>query len=275
MTKKKLVAFISLAFAVIMIITSVMLFFAYMPSVDFRLTYDRVNNGIDYELSRYAKENKTAEKVEENLDELFSNISYATNIHFPMMYALIDPDTGEIVRQSSSYISFQKSIDDEWNYLNIDPYLTPEIKKQIVDYRDNVKAGMFYIYRMSFNTSSGEYIPVEMDIGFYDLYEKETIKFTDLTPDLEINEETEFKLFNYVFRIFCCTCNNRHWVNFLNIYNHFSAFFKIRHCSICFKFFKSDNYIRLTFFYNRFVHIFTIAHKCNHTAAALCHTVNF
>ncbi|MBQ1995455.1 MAG: hypothetical protein II237_04610, partial [Clostridia bacterium] len=194
MTKKKLVAFISLAFAVIMIITSVMLFYAYMPSVDFRLSYDRVNNSIDYELSRYAKENKTAEKVEENLDELFSNISRSTNIHFPMMYALIDPDTGEIVRQSSSYISFQKSIDDEWNYLNIDPYLTPEIKKQIVDYRDNVKAGMFYIYRMSFNTSSGEYIPVEMDIGFYDLYEKETIKFTDLNPDLEINEETEFKL---------------------------------------------------------------------------------
>ena len=199
MTKKKLAAFISLAFAVIMIITSVMLFYAYMPSVDFRLSYDRVNNSIDYEISRYAKENKTAEKVEENLDELFSNISRSTNIHFPMMYALIDPDTGEIVRQSSSYISFQKSIDDEWNYLNIDPYLTPEIKKQIVDYRDNVKAGMFYIYRMSFNTSSGEYIPVEMDIGFYDLYEKETIKFTDLTPDLEINEETEFKLFNYVF----------------------------------------------------------------------------
>ena len=199
MTKKKLITFISLAFAVIMIITSVMLFYAYMPSVDFRLNYDRVNNSIDYELSRYAKENKTAEKVEENLDELFSNISHATNIHFPMMYALIDPDTGEIVRQSSSYISFQKSIDDERKYLNIDPYLTPELKKQIVDYRDSVKAGIFYIYRMSFNTSSGKYIPVEMDIGFYDLYEKETIRFTDLTPDLEINEETEFKLFNYVF----------------------------------------------------------------------------
>ncbi len=199
MTKKKLVAFISLAFAVIMIITSVMLFYAYMPSVDFRTTYDRVNDSIDYELSRYAKENKTAEKVEENLDELFSNISRTTDTHFPMMYALIDPDTGEIVRQSSSYISFKESIDDEWNYLNIEPYLTPEIKKQIVDYRDGVKANIFYIYRMSFNTSSGEYIPVEMDIGFYDLYEKETIKFTDLTPDLEINEETEFKLFNYVF----------------------------------------------------------------------------
>ena len=199
MTKKKLVAFITLAFAVILIITSVMLFYAYMPSVDFRLTYDRVNNGIDYELSRYGEENKTAEKVEENLDELFSNISRATDMHFPMMYALIDPDTGEIVKQSSSYISFQKSIYDEWNYLNIEPYLTPEIKKQIVEFRDKTKPKLFYIYRMSFNTSTGEYIPVEMDIGFYDLYERETIKFTDLKPDLEINEETEFKLFNYVF----------------------------------------------------------------------------
>ena len=199
MTKKKLVAFISLAFAVIMIITSVMLFYAYMPSVDFRITYDRVSESIDYELSRYAKENKSAEKVEENLDELFSNISRSTNIHFPMMYALIDPDTGEIVRQSGSYISFKKDIDDERKHLNIEPYLTPEIKNQIVNYRNKIKGNMFYIYRMSFNTSSGEYIPVEMDIGFYDLYEKETIKFTDLTPDLEINEETEFKLFNYVF----------------------------------------------------------------------------
>ena len=199
MTKKKLVTFITLAFAVILIITSVMLFFAYMPSVDFRLTYDRVNNHIDYELSRYAEENETAEKVEENLDELFSNISRATDMQFPMMYALIDPYTGEIVKQSSSYISFQKSIDDKWNYLNIEPYLTSEIKKQIVEYRDKTKPKLFYIYRMSFNTSTGEYIPVEMDIGFYDLYERETIKFTDMKPDLEINEETEFKLFNYVF----------------------------------------------------------------------------
>ena len=38
MTKKKLVVFISLAFAVIMIITSVMLFYAYMPSVDYQLS---------------------------------------------------------------------------------------------------------------------------------------------------------------------------------------------------------------------------------------------
>ena len=69
MTKKKLVTFITLAFAVILIITSVMLFYAYMPSVDFRLTYDRVNNGIDYHLSRYGEENKTAEKVEEAVSD--------------------------------------------------------------------------------------------------------------------------------------------------------------------------------------------------------------
>ena len=200
MTKKRLVTFITLAFVLITLISSVALFYAHMPSINFTESYRMVNNNIDYNISSYIKKNKNPEDFNGNLDELFSDISRSTDVHFPMMYAWIDSDTGEIAGQSSSYISFKENDDtDEWNYLNIEPYLTPEIKKQIVDYRDKTKHKMFYIYRMSFNVSSGEYIPVEMDIGFYNLYERETIKFTDYEPELEINEIDEFRLFNYVF----------------------------------------------------------------------------
>ena len=200
MTKKKLVTFITLAFVLITLISSVTIFYAHMPSVNFTESYRMVNNNMRNSLLSYLEKNPGAEDFQKNLDQLFAGLSENTDVHFPMMFAWVDADTGEIVGQSSSYIWFRENNEsNEWKYIHIEPYLTSEIKKQIVDYRDKTKNKMFYIYRMSFNVSSGEYIPVEMDIGFYNLYERKTIKFTDYEPELEINEKSEFCLFNYVF----------------------------------------------------------------------------
>ena len=200
MTKKKLVTFITLAFVLITLISSVTIFYAHMPSINFTHTYQSVNRNMRNSLLSYLERNPDAEDFQKNLDQLFAGLSENTDVHFPMMFAWVDADTGEIVGQSSSYIWFRENNEsNEWKYIHIEPYLTSEIKKQIVEYRDKTKQKMFYIYRMSFNVSSGEYIPVEMDIGFYGLYEKETIKLTDYEPELEINEKSEFSLFNYVF----------------------------------------------------------------------------
>ena len=199
MTKKKLVAFISLAFAVIMIITSVMLFYAYMPSVDYRLNIMRVSDLLDDYIKSYAKRYESEKELTENLDELFFSISKLDSPDFlPVLYALIEPETGEVVAKSTSYVTFMKNYNSETEYLNIEPYLTPEIKKQISDYQKSIKQGVFYIYRMSFNTSTGEYIPVEMELGFYD-NEPCIIKLSDYEADYEIVEKDEFNLFNYTF----------------------------------------------------------------------------
>ena len=200
MTKKKLVTFITLAFVLITLISSVTIFYAHMPSVNFTESYRMVNNNMRNSLLSYLEKNPGAEDFQKNLDQLFAGLSENTDVHFPMMFAWVDADTGEIVGHSSSYIRFRENNEsNEWKTIHIEPYLTSEIKKQIVDYRDKTKNKMFYIYRMSFNVSSGEYIPVEMDIGFYNLYERETIKFTDYEPELDMNEKSEFCLFNYVF----------------------------------------------------------------------------
>ncbi len=198
MTKKKLVGLISLGFAVMFVVCSVMLFLACMTAESFRNTTDKINENIEYTLSRYEEKYQSEKEIEKNLNELFSDASRSFN-QYPYIFALIEPETGEVVGQTGSYISFKQNLDDEWTYLNIEPYLTSEIKKQLLDYRNKLKSKQFYIYRMSFNISSGEYIPVDMDIGFYDLYEKETVKFTDYEPELEIIEEAEFYLFNYIF----------------------------------------------------------------------------
>lgn len=221
MTKKKLIAFISLAFAVIMIITSVMLFYAYMPSVDYQLSTLRVSNLLDDYIESYEKRYESETELTDNLDELFFSISKLDSPDFlPVLYALIEPETGEVVAKSTSYVTFMKNYNSETEYLNIEPYLTPEIKKQISDYQKSIKQGVFYIYRMSFNTSTGEYIPVEMELGFYDKYEPCVVKFTDYKADLEIVENTEFGLFNYVFYdLDESAFNHRHyeWMNeFLN-----------------------------------------------------------
>ena len=221
MTKKKLITFISLAFAVIMIITSVMLFYAYMPSVDYQLSTLRVSNLLDDYIESYEKRYESETELTDNFDELFFSISKLDSPDFlPIMYALIDPETGEVVAKSTSYITFTEDYEHKSKYLNIEPYLTPEIKKQISDYQKSIKQGVFYIYRMSFNTSSGEYIPVEMELGFYDKYEPCVVKFTDYKADLEIVENTEFGLFNYVFYdLDESAFNHRHyeWMNeFLN-----------------------------------------------------------
>ena len=198
MSKKKLVALISVSFAAVFMICSAMVFTACMTAEDFRNTTDKIYDNIEYVILRYEKKYQTEKEIEENLNELLSDATRSYD-RYPYIFALIEPETGEIAAQSASYISFKKDLYDEWTYINMEPYLTPEIKKQLTKYRDSVKAKMFYIYRMSFNVSSGEYIPVEMDIGFYDLYEKKTIRFTDYEPQLEITEKSEFCLFNYVF----------------------------------------------------------------------------
>lgn len=197
MTKKKLVAFITLAFVIITLISSIALFYAHMPSVDFRLTVMRIQDNIDYIVQSYENKYKTETEFINNFHEL----SYNANQYgqFPFIYALIEPETGEIVVRNRSYITFYKDWNSERIYLNIEPYLTTEIKKQISDYKKSIKQNIFYIYRMSFNTSTGEYIPVEMELGFYDLYEPCVVKFTNLEADCEIVEEDEFELFNYTF----------------------------------------------------------------------------
>ena len=42
-----------------------------------------------------------------------------------------------------------------------------------------------------------------------------------------------------------------------------------------FQSFKSDKYICLTFFYDRFCYFFAVTNKCNNTSASLCHSVYF
>ena len=188
MTKKKLAAFISLAFAVIMIITSVMLFYAYMPSLNFVGNYQLMNSNINNNINIY---NLTYNRFEDAMDfnSLMGAINGNTIRLTPTIYALIDPETGEIVEQSSSVVSISyidKSERRRKVSFNADKYMTTEVKNVFLELEESGNGSYVEIAKIELKESEENFEIISMLLSSYDGETRE-IRFSDEKPDLIID----------------------------------------------------------------------------------------
>ncbi len=188
MTKKKLAAFISLAFAVIMIITSVMLFYAYIPSLNFVGNYQLMNSNINNNINIY---NLTYNRFEDamNFNSLMGAINSNTIRLTPTIYALIDPETGEIVEQSSSVVSISyidKSEHRRKVSFNADKYMTTEVKNVFLELEESGNGSYVEIAKIELKESEENFEIISMLLSSYDGETRE-IRFSDEKPDLIID----------------------------------------------------------------------------------------
>lgn len=113
---------------------------------------------------------------------------FDTQYAFYPSKAIIFNRSGEVIEQSGSYIQFLDA-NDKKRTVFIDEYLTPDIKKSILNYSTN--SVFLEALELNYNEKEGEIIPVSVKLGDYNLHETETIDIilSDEKPTYTIKKE--------------------------------------------------------------------------------------
>lgn len=121
------------------------------------------------------------------------NVAYA--------YALTDKQ-GNVIFSSESGVWFW--VDRDMQYISLEEYMTPEIKKDLTKFLKKADGDILLPDKLNVNFSNGEYLPVSMEFTDnrfkHDEKESEriTVKFTDLetTHTFDSSDELICELYN-------------------------------------------------------------------------------
>ncbi len=190
MKKRKLLFIITVCFVVLYFLSA--LTFAFMSwnlSED-----DEMRVGNSYSLQMQEDVHSFLENLEdgqfytsEDFEELLYRMTYLFDRNHPTLFALVDNETDEIVVRSKNIVYFHKSETDEYNYVDIESYLTDEIKEELFRIADELNSSQVNLSKMSFSIEDGKYIPVEMTVGTGRMEDYKTVKITDNESDITVN----------------------------------------------------------------------------------------
>ena len=132
MKKRKLLSLVTIGFVVLYLLSA--LTFAFMS---WELSENEKKSvGSKYSLQMQEDVHEFLENHEddyiytqEDFDELVYNMSYLYSLENPTLFALVDNETGEVVARSKNIVHFYDFDTEVYVYVDIEPYLTNEIKK--------------------------------------------------------------------------------------------------------------------------------------------------
>lgn len=112
---------------------------------------------------------------------------------FPYAAAIFDKN-GDIVARTGSFLQITSFEDNGYDCCFIDKYLTPEIKRQIVEYTESGKHTVIFCQNAEINIVNGEIVPVKLVFADYNR-ENNLAPENMLTVTLS-DEEGQYKLEN-------------------------------------------------------------------------------
>lgn len=130
----------------------------------------------------YRDENATTD-----FDELIFKASGSFSRSFPYVYAIFDNEDGSVLSKSGALICIQ-DFDSDCNYieslyLNLEPYMTESIKKEIFDYCSKTKKDTVVLKNMTFFVRREDYIPVEIELTSLNSDLTQKIRFSNQEPN--------------------------------------------------------------------------------------------
>lgn len=204
MTKKKLLALIM---AVSFIFFSGASFLNFSAAKNYTVTkngyvYDKSLTEMHSVLAAFNEnEEKDFEYLQRSLRGRCSYIKSDRSENVAYAYALTDKQ-GNVIFSSESGVWFW--VDRDMQYISLEEYMTPEIKKDLTKFLKKADGEILIPDKLNVNFSNGEYLPVSMEFtdNRFNHDEKEneriTVKFTDLetTHTFDSSDELICELYN-------------------------------------------------------------------------------
>lgn len=200
MTKKKLIAVLSVFALVLFCSTSYLNFLAakeYAQTYCQAMRQASIANVRDELLSFAQREEKDFEELSESLRNagVLFNSNQSENRFYA--YAVADRE-GNVVFESESGIWFWNDRDTE--FLSLEKYMTSEIKKEILDFKKKSEGDFWVASNLCVNLTDGVYVPVSLEITDNrlepDNNESITVKFTDREVTHTFNEYLTCEFYN-------------------------------------------------------------------------------
>ena len=200
MKKRKLLSLVTIGFVVLYLLSA--LTFAFMSWELSENEKMRVGDSytlqMEEDLHEFLKGEDADGYTQEDFDELLYRMSYLYSTENPTLFALIDNNTNKIVARSKNIVYFYKPETDVSAYVDLEPYLTDEIKEELVNLSEEINTSRVVLSKMTFATENGKYIPVEMMVGTHKGENYKTVKITDYTPEFTVDVFDDFLFFmNY------------------------------------------------------------------------------
>ena len=205
MKKRKLLLLVTVGFVLLYILSTFT--FAFMSFEIIEDEWQRVDNSFSLQmqedLHNFSKNYKSEKPyTQEDFDKLMYSMTYLYESSYPTLFALIDNKTNEIVVRSKSIVDFYDADTGDYRYIDVEPYMTSEIKAELWSIAEELNHNRINLTKMSFAIEDGKYIPVEMTVGTGRMEDYKTVKITDYTPELVIdNNKGDYLVFNgYAFQ---------------------------------------------------------------------------
>ena len=195
MKKRKLLSLVTVGFVLLYLLSA--LTFAFMS---WNLSEDEeMRTGSSYSLQMQEDVHSFLENLEdgqtyteEDFNRLLYNMSYLYGTDYPTLFALVDNKTGEVVARSKNIVHFYDFDTEVYVYVDIEPYLTNEIKEELADIKKELKVDRINLSKMSFAIENDKYIPVEMTVGTVRVEDYKTVKITDYESDITLSVWDDF-----------------------------------------------------------------------------------
>ena len=140
MKKRKLLSLVTIGFVVLYLLSA--LTFAFMSWELSENEKMRVGDSytlqMEEDLHEFLKGEDADGYTQEDFDELLYRMSYLYSTENPTLFALIDNNTNEIVARSKNIVYFYKPETNDGAYVDVEPYLTDEIKEELVNLSEEI-----------------------------------------------------------------------------------------------------------------------------------------
>lgn len=220
-----------------LIIAGVLIFFLAASVMNCFFTYDelveRFRDNVQYCISgertqsvSQAFENNNSELYKESPEKfkkhfLYEYVKQMRYIEYPYSIAIADRE-GNLTYVSNNFVHIETSVFSTV-YVDIEPYLTDDLKKDMRKYLKSEKNWrMQYVDEISVYYDGEEYIPVKIKLSLHDDKEGQEFTLTDYEPDMIFNEDNTWLITPCLLEITLPTYY-RVYLNVLkeNVRNHF------------------------------------------------------
>ena len=205
MKKRKLLLLVTVGFVLLYLLSTFT--FAFMSFEIIENEQRRVSSSFSLQMQEdvhnFLENSENGQKsTEEDFNRLLYNMTYLYESEYPTLFALIDNRTNEVVVRSKSIVNFYDADTGDSRYIDVESYLTPEIKAELWSIAEELNHNRINLTKISFAIEDGKYIPVEMTVGTGRMEDYKTVKITDYTPEIFIdnNQDDFLVLHNYAFQ---------------------------------------------------------------------------